>query len=150
MGRPAKSVETSTGHILKEEKKERLEMEKKLKGNADKIRPFKHLNKRQKQIFKFILGNLNKDILSNLDLYVLNNTAICIDRLEAIEKNLNTEDYQITNLDLKLRDMYSKEFFRYCNELSLSPQARAKLSVSVVKPTKKTIMDILGDNDDEN
>lgn len=149
MGRPAKSVETSTGHITNEEKKERQEMEKKLKGNADKIRAFKHLNKRQKQIFKFILGNLNKDILSNLDLFVLNNTAICLERLESIEINLNTIGYEITNLDLKLRDMYSKEFFRYCNELSLSPQARAKLSISVTKPTKKTIMDILGDDNDE-
>jgi phage terminase small subunit len=26
------------------------------------------------------------------------------------------------------KDKYSKDFFRYCNELSLSPQSRAKLA----------------------
>ena len=61
-------------------------------------------------------------------------------------------------LDVKLiinlksaRDMYSKDFFRCCNELSLSPQARAKLSISAPPPKKKTLMDILSeeDNDDE-
>lgn len=149
MPRPAKSVSMSTGHILKEEKKIREEMETKLKGNADKIKPFRHLTKRQKQIFKFILSNLNKDILSNLDLYVLNNTAICIERLEAIEKKMNEPDYEITYVDLKIRDTYSKDFFRYCNELSLSPQARAKLSIPMTKKTKKSIMDILGEDDDE-
>lgn len=47
--------------------------------------------------------------------------------------------------------MYSKDFFRCCNELSLSPQARAKLSISAPPPKKKTLMDILNeeDNDDE-
>ena len=47
------------------------------------------------------------------------------------------------------RDMYSKDFFRCCNELSLSPQARAKISISTPPEKKKTIMDILGDDNED-
>lgn len=82
------------------------------------------MNKRQKAIFKDILKNLNKDILSNLDVYLLNQTAITIERLESIEKEINNAS-KVTDengkeqdkLDVKLiinlksaRDMYSKDF----------------------------------------
>ena len=165
MSRPAKAIDTNSQKMSKEERKQREETEKKLRGDNDKIKPFKYLNKRQKAIFKDILKNLNKDILSNLDVYLLNQTAITIERLESIEKEINNAS-KVTDengkeqdkLDVKLiinlksaRDMYSKDFFRCCNELSLSPQARAKLSISAPPPQKKTLMDILSeeDNDDE-
>lgn len=165
MSRPAKAIDTNSQKMSKEERKQREETEKKLRGDNDKIKPFKYLNKRQKAIFKDILKNLNKDILSNLDVYLLNQTAITIERLESIEKEINNVS-KVTDengkeqdkLDVKLiinlksaRDMYSKDFFRCCNELSLSPQARAKLSISAPPPKKKTLMDILSeeDNDDE-
>ena len=121
------------------------------------------MNKRQKAIFKDILKNLNKDILSNLDTYLLNQTAITIERLESIEKEINNAS-KITDengktkdkLDAKtiinlksVRDMYSKDFFRCCNELSLSPQARAKISINTIPTKKKTLMDILNDDEDE-
>lgn len=165
MSRPAKAIDTNSQKMSKEERKQREETEKKLRGDNDKIKPFKYLNKRQKAIFKDILKNLNKDILSNLDVYLLNQTAITIERLESIEKEINNAS-KVTDengkeqdkLDVKLiinlksaRDMYSKDFFRCCNELSLSPQARAKLSISAPPPKKKILMDILNeeDNDDE-
>ena len=165
MSRPAKAIDTNSQKMSKEERKQREETEKKLRGDNDKIKPFKYLNKRQKAIFKDILKNLNKDILSNLDVYLLNQTAITIERLESIEKEINNAS-KVTDengkeqdkLDVKLiinlksaRDMYSKDFFRCCNELSLSPQARAKLSISAPQQKKKTLMDILSeeDNDDE-
>ena len=86
MSRPAKAIDTNFQKMSKEERKQREETEKKLRGENDKIKPFKYLNKRQKAIFKDILKNLNKDILSNLDVYLLNQTAITIERLESIEK----------------------------------------------------------------
>ena len=137
------------------------ETEKKLRGNNDKIKPFSYLTKRQKAIFKDILKNLNPDILSNLDTYLLNQTAITIERLESIEKEINSAgEYDYVdknnknkkgyNLDAKtiinlksVRDMYSKDFFRCCNELSLSPQARAKISINTQPTKKKTLMDII-------
>lgn len=161
MARPAKSIDTNSQKMSKEEREARKKTEKELRGSNDKIKPFKYLNKRQKAIFKDILKNLNKDILSNLDVYLLNQTAITIERLESLEKEINSAS-KITDengkkkdkLDVKLisslksvRDMYSKDFFRCCNELSLSPQARAKISINVSTPEKKTLMDIL--NEDE-
>jgi len=163
MARPAKAIDTNSMKMSKEERKAREENEKKLRGNNDKIKPFSYLTKRQKVIFKDILKNLNPDILSNLDTYLLNQTAITIERLESIEKEINSaSEYLDENgkkknrLDAKtiiklksVRDMYSKDFFRCCNELSLSPQARAKISLNVQPTKKKTLMDILNDDDNE-
>jgi len=163
MSRPAKAIDTNSMKMSKEERKAREENEKKLRGANNNIKPFSYLNRRQKAIFKDILNNLNKDILSNLDTYLLNQTAITIERLESLEKEINIAS-KITDengkekdkLDVKLiaslksvRDMYSKDFFRCCNELSLSPQARAKISINTSTPEKKTLMDILNEDDDE-
>lgn len=162
MARPAKAIDTNSMKMSKEERKEREESEKQLRGSNDNIKPFSYLNKRQKAIFKDILNNLNKNILSNLDTYLLNQTAITIERLESLEKEIN-EASKITDengkkkdkLDVKLiaslksvRDMYSKDFFRCCNELSLSPQARAKISINAIPEKKKTLMDILNEDED--
>ena len=159
MARPAKSIKTNSQKMSKKDRKEREEKENELRGNIENIKPFKYLNKRQKAIFKDILKNLNKDILSNLDNYLLNQTAITIERLEAIEKRINEANLFLSNsekdsLDVieitKLkaaRDMYSKDFFRCCNELSLSPQSRAKLSISAPTEKKKSLFDSLNEED---
>ena len=83
--------------------------------------------------------------------------------VQRLEKEINSAS-KITDengkkkdkLDVKLiaslksvRDMYSKDFFRCCNELSLSPQARAKISISATTPEKKKLMDILNEEDDD-
>jgi P27 family predicted phage terminase small subunit len=164
MARPAKAIDTNSMKMSKKERKDREENEKKLRGDNNKIKPFSYLTKRQKAIFKDILNNLNKDILSNLDTYLLNQTAITIERLESIEKAIN-EASKVTDDDGKVkdkldaktiinlksvRDMYSKDFFRCCNELSLSPQARAKISINTTPQKKKTLMDILNEDDDDN
>lgn len=151
MGRPAKAIDTNSGKMSKEERNHRKAVEEKLKGDNSKIKPARYLNKRQKQIFKFLLDNLNNDILSNLDIYVLNNTAITIERIETIERMINEatpkdeKDIDVqTAVNLKsLRDAYSKDFFRYCNELSLSPQSRAKLSIATPPVKKTTLGDLL-------
>ena len=103
MTRPAKAIDTNSMKMSKKERKEREESEKKLRGANDKIKPFKYLNKRQKAIFKDILDNLNQDILSNLDTYLLNQTAITIERLESLEKEIN-ESSKITDEDGKVKD----------------------------------------------
>lgn len=154
MARPAKAIDTNSMKMSKEEREQRKAIEKNLRGSNDKVKAMKYLNKRQKQIFKYIIQNLNQEILSNLDVYLLNQTAVTIERMESIEKKIN--DNSADGLDVQtavslksLRDTYSKDFFRCCNELSLSPQARAKLSISAQPEKKKTLMDILGEEDSE-
>lgn len=154
MSRPAKAIDTNSKKMSKEEREQRKATEQSLRGSNDKIKALKYLNKRQKQIFKYIMQNLNQEILSNLDVYLLNQTAITIERMESIEKKINEcstngLDVQTASSLKSLRDTYSKDFFRCCNELSLSPQARAKLSISTPPEKKKTLMDILNEDDPE-
>ena len=102
-------------------------------------------------IFNYILSNLEESkVLGNLDVFVLNRTAITIERLENLDKQANENEEIIFTTSFKSsRDMYSKDFFRCCNELCLSPQSRAKLSITAVKqPEKKTLKDILAEDDE--
>lgn len=151
MGRPAKAVETMSKNLTKEEIEVRTDTEKKLKGRSDSLVPASYLNERQIEIFNYILSNLEESkVLGNLDVFVLNRTAITIERLENLDRQANQDDsIMLTTAFKSSRDMYSKDFFRCCNELCLSPQSRAKLSISAVKqPEKKTLKDILGDDDE--
>lgn len=129
MARPSKSVKTMSKNLTKEEKMIRVETEEKLRGGTDKISPPKHLNARQKKIFKYIVKELEaSQILGNLDIYVLSQAAIAIDRLQEIEKMINEDTTRMFDKEvLAAKDKYTKDFFRCCNELSLSPQSRAKL-----------------------
>lgn len=129
MARPSKSVKVMSKNLTKEEKELRLETEEKLKGGADNISPPTHLNASQKKIFYYIIEQLKESgILGNLDTYILSQAAISIDRLQKIEKMINKDINKIYDKDLlKAKSEYTKDFFRCCNELSLSPQSRAKL-----------------------
>ncbi|NRT34130.1 P27 family predicted phage terminase small subunit [Clostridium beijerinckii] len=129
MARPSMSATVTSKHLTEEERKNKIETEQKLKGSSDNIKPPKHLSAKQKKIFKYIVDELvNSDILGNLDIYVLSTTAICIDRLQEIEKLIN-EDIEKLN-DRKLmgsRKDYQSDLFRCMSELSMTPASRAKL-----------------------
>ena len=152
MPRPAKTLSSQSSHLTKNEIEARKTTEEKLKGKNDKLTPSNYLNDRQKEIFEYILENLEESrILGNLDIFVLHQTAICIERLESMEKEINKNMEVLKTSSYKsARDMYSKEFFRCCNELCLSPQSRAKLSISKIpkKEEPKTLKDLLGDDDE--
>jgi P27 family predicted phage terminase small subunit len=140
MARPAKSVNTMSKNLTKEEKEIRAKTEEKLKGGADKISPPKHLNKEQKKIFRNIVKELEgSEILGNLDIYILSTCAISLDRIETIETMINENPELISDKDLRLANTkYTNDFFRCCNELSLSPQSRAKIgNLSLQKQQKE-------------
>ena len=151
MSRPAKAVSSQSSHLTNEEIKIREETEKRLKGNSDKLVSADYLNDRQKEIFNYILENLEESkILGNLDVFVLNQASICIERLEMMEQEISKDTDLLKVSSFKsARDMYSKEFFRCCNELCLSPQTRAKISITNLQkqPEKKSLKDILADDD---
>ena len=148
MGRPAKNVSVMAKHLTKEEVANRKALEEKLKGGTDKIKPPSYLNKEQKKIFNFIVKELeNAEILSNLDVFILEKCAICLDRIRESEILLNKD--LLNKEALKVKESYSKEFFRCCNELSLSPQSRAKLGNINLKTTqevKDPVLKVVGNN----
>ncbi|MCJ8008109.1 phage terminase small subunit P27 family [Lederbergia wuyishanensis] len=129
MVRPSKSVKTMSKNLTKEEIEVRKQTEEKLRGAADNISPPKHLNARQKKIFNYVVEELQASgILGNLDIYILGTFAISIDRLQQIEKQINKDIEKLLDNNLmRAKEKYTKDFFRCCNELSLSPQSRAKL-----------------------
>lgn len=128
-GRPSMSASVSSQKMSKEERNARIEQEQKLKGGTDKIIPGHYLNKRQRKIFNFIVDEMKaSNILGNLDIYILSTCAIALDRIQTIEEMINKD---ITLLQdktlLSTKDKYTKDFFKCCTELSLSPSSRAKL-----------------------
>lgn len=153
MARPCKPIETQSRHNTKEEIEARKNQEEKLKGLADKIKPPKYLNKEQKKIFKYIVDELKASgILSNLDIYVLATCSIAISRLIEIETQINEDINNLWDKSLmSSKDKYTKDFFRCCNELSLSPQARAKIGSLALQTREKEedpLIKALKDDDD--
>ncbi len=138
MSRPSKSTVLTSKHLTKEEAFAKKEIEAKLKGNSDKILPPKTLTKSQKKIFNHIVNELKASgILGNLDVYVLSTISIAIDRMNWIEAEINENAYKIYDVDLmRAKEKYTKDFYRCCNELSLSPQSRAKISNINIKAKK--------------
>lgn len=131
MGRPSKNVNVQSSHLTKAEKRLRKEAEEKLKGDGKAIKPSNRLNTNQKRIFNYIVSELEaSNILGNLDIYILESGAIAIDRLQNIEKAINENFDMIYSKELmSAKDKYTKDFFKCMNELSLSPQSRAKFGI---------------------
>lgn len=154
MGRPNKSASVYSGKISKEEIAARQQQEEELRGNADKIKAPTYLLPAQKRIFNNIVKELqSSNILSNLDVHILTLASTSIYYIQQIEKKMIENDDLIADKTLlTAKEKYTKEFFRCCNELCLSPQSRAKLS-NINVQTKKNEDDPLlkalsGDNDD--
>lgn len=148
MGRPAKSVKTQSRHNTKSEEKERLETEEKLRGKSDKLKPSTYLSKSQKKVFKWIKAELEESgILSNLDVYILTQFSIAVDRLQNIEMKINDNFDLVFDKELmSSKDKYTKDLYRCCNELCLSPQARAKigsLNINAQKEKNDPLMQAL-------
>lgn len=131
MARPCKAASLLTEcSQTKEEIDSRIENENILRGKSDKILPPGELTENQKKIFEFIVHELEESkLLGNLDLFILINTCIAIDRLIGIEYKINKNPaLQFRKEIISSRKNYSADFYRGCSELSLSPQSRAKLS----------------------
>lgn len=130
MARPCKNINLISKHLTKEEKEKRQESEAQLKGRADNINPPDYLNKNQVNLFNYIKSELEESkLLSNLDVYILSNCVIAIDRLQLIESKINKNPNLLMQKQLmSAKEKYTKDFYRSCNELSLSPQSRAKLA----------------------
>ena len=129
MSRPAKSTKTRTGHMTKDEVDLRQSVEDKLRGSSDKIIAPDWLNHGQKIVFDCILAEMIElDLLGNVDVYALTAFSVATERLFSLESEINEDVTLAQNKDLIFaRNSYVKDFWRGMNELSLSPQARAKI-----------------------
>lgn len=149
MARPAMSAKVTAKHLTASEKNAKIEIEDMLKGSSDELSPPEYLSGTQRNIFNYIVGNLTESgILSNLDVYVLAECSIAIDRMQYIEKQVNENPDLLENPTLMAtKDKYTKNFQRYCNELSLSPQSRAKIAnLNLCADNQNPLIDLLNDD----
>lgn len=139
MARPAKSTAVSTGKVGKAEKDKREREEKALQGSGDSPVAPKYLSRKQKSIFNAIEEELSASgILCALDSYILAACAVSIDRTQTIEAMINENPGLLENSSfMASKEKYARDFYRCCNELCLSPQARAKLAGIKVKTEEK-------------
>ena len=131
MARPCKSAKVLTDYSqTKDEISERIENEEVLRGKSDDLSPSQELTDNQIFLFEFIKTELKESkLLGNLDKFILTTCVIAIDRLQYIEEKINDKPNLIFNKDLmNSKKVYTGDFLRCCNELSLSPQSRAKLA----------------------
>lgn len=144
-GRPSKNVNVQSSHLTKAEKRIRQEAEERLKGASDKIKPSNRLNANQKKIFNYIVNELEASkLLGNLDTFLLESGAIAIDRLQNIEKKINEDFDMIFSRELmSAKEKYTKDFFKVCNELSLSPQSRAKFGIITANKQEEEVDPLL-------
>lgn len=151
MGRPCKPASLLTEcSQTKAEIQARIDNEQALKGDASKIKPPAHLSKVQKKIFKDIVKKLDaSQILSDKDVYLLAEFSISIDRLQAIERQINEEPSMLFDSSVMgSKDKYTKIFFRCCNELGFSPQSRAKIAnINLQAKEENPIIKALMDDD---
>ena len=154
MARPAKAIASKTGKIGKEEIEQRQQVEDNLRASADKLVPPDYLTESQVNVFNYVLSELEEaKVLGNLDLFALSQLSICVDRMQQIEQQVNENpDYLIDSKLMQTRDRYARDFLRLCNEFCMSPQSRAKLSISTVKAgqeKKKTLIELINEDDED-
>lgn len=86
-------------------------------------------------------------------MWILQECVIAIDSLEQIDKACNADPTLIYAKDvLSAREKNTKILFRCCNELSLSPQSRAKIANINVQADDGTALlraILAGDGEDE-
>jgi len=130
MARPCKSAKVLHPYSQTlPEMEYRIQQEEVLRGSGEVEEP-DYLTENQLAIFRHIVGNMKEaGILGSSDVYVLTECSIAIDRMQDIEKRINDNPDLIFDTKLmSTKERYTKAFFRYANELSLSPQSRAKLA----------------------
>lgn len=137
-----RSVKTTRKHHTKQEKAVRLAVEETLKGKALPKKPPTELTTAQGEIYSWLYEQLAPaKILSKLDLVTMKNACIIIDRLQIIdadiEKTIEDSDLTLFAKLSSLRNTYFNQYLKVCNELCLSPSARAKMGTLAVSQLKE-------------
>lgn len=146
VARHSKPTSLSTGKIGKEEIEKRKNQEEKLKGNDDLVyEPPKHLSKKEKELYSFLVEELRASgILNNLDVTILETTVDAIVRMKESNKLIKKYGLIVEKADGSLQRNpastiykdYNAIFNKCCMELGLSPSSRARLTVINVNAQK--------------
>lgn len=119
MARPAKSVKVKSRASAGDDAAIRQTVENKLRGENTTPDPPPGLTEQQREIFGFIVdGLVESEILGKMDVFVLESTAIAVDRLRAINNMIDTNPQLIINTALQnSRAKYQSDLWRGCHVL---------------------------------
>lgn len=141
MARPCKSAALLTEKSqTKAEIEDRKKHEAAMRGSGKSPSPPAWLTAEQRRLFRFIVKELEEaGILCRLDTWILQECVVAIDCLARIDRMMNEDESLIFDRDvLSARKKNTDILFRCCNELSLSPQSRAKIANIASKPDDGT------------
>lgn len=143
MSRAKKPASLKKGNSeSKEQLKERAAMEESLKGNTDLFRTVpEHLDELAQKYYSFLVTELEiSDILSNLDIPLLEQTADCLSKMRKADEYINNEGIIISTIDrygsnitkehpaVGTKQKYLNQFRALSQQLGLSPASRAQLA----------------------
>lgn len=126
----------------KAELEERAEVEKSLQGNTDLISNIpEHLDELAKEYYRFLIEELEiSNLLSNLDIPLLEQTSDCLSKMRQCDEIINregvlhvTEDRYGNELlkehpTVNTKQKYLNQFRALSTQLGLSPASRAQLA----------------------
>lgn len=119
MARPAKSVKVKSRASAGDDAPIRQTVENKLRGENTTPDPPPGLTDQQREIFGFIVdGLVESEILGKMDVFVLESTAIAVDRLRSINNMIDTNPQLIINTALQnSRAKYQSDLWWGCHVL---------------------------------
>lgn len=138
MGRPAKSVYAKCGNDSKDLIESRKDVEDSLRGDVMSIAsPPDYISDIAKSYYDKLFDMLkDSKIIGALDGPLLTETANVMAHLSIDNKRMdeaysnNLDDKTLSLIRSRISNL-QRSFFRCCNELCLSPQARSKLSIAL-------------------
>ena len=151
MARPRKPAALKKGKSeTKEELKIRAEAEEKLIGDTDLLKDIPdYLDPLAQAYYKFLVHELEiSEILSNLDIPLLEQTADSLSKMRDCDKIINEEGVIITDVDRYGNDVvkenpavgtkqkYLNQFRALSTQLGLSPASRAQLAGMQIEQAK--------------
>ena len=160
MARPRKNIEALQGAYTKEAMQERLEQDKRLKGNKDKLIAPAFIENDQVALDKFnsLIRELSScDLINNVDVDLLAvyadswskymKATIMLSKQDMVEEQESkTGITKVQNPYIKIQQSYSQQLLKISNLFGLSPADRSK--IAHLEPSSKEektdpLMDLL-------
>ena len=151
MARPRKPAALKKGNSeTKEELRIRAEAEERLMGDTDLIKNTPdYLDPLAQAYYNFLVSELEiSEILSNLDIPLLEQTADSLSKMRDCDKIINEEGVIITDIDrygnevvkenpaVGTKQKYLNQFRALSTQLGLSPASRAQLAGMQIEQAK--------------
>lgn len=133
-------------HLTKAEKAIRQGVEDTLKGEELDSRPPQYLTKEQKKIYKWLVEKLKvTNVLSILDKHTVSQASIIMERLNAVDAQINTliASGQFDKDLEAIRKSYFSQYLQVCKELCLSPASRGRMGALACNAKKDQKDDLI-------